>query len=128
MGAESGDKRNAIATRLLDFGFANYGVYSYDPEDFEPVRVTGGVCDRLEIGAESFSCVMEKGKIGKVECVVELPDSVSAPIKKGDAVGRVVFKCDGKEIGSVDIVAQCDVEKIGFFELWCRMLAKFLLK
>lgn len=128
MGAESGDKRNAIASRLLDFGFANYGVYRYVPDSFEPIRVTGGVCERVEIGADGFSCVMEKGKISKVEYVIELPDSVAAPIKKGDSIGRVVFRCEGKEIGSADIVAQADADKIGFFELWCRMLAKFLLK
>jgi D-alanyl-D-alanine carboxypeptidase (penicillin-binding protein 5/6) len=128
MGAESGDKRNAIASRLLDFGFANYGVYRYVPESIDPIRVKGGVCERIEIGAESFSRVMEKGRIGKVECVVELPEFVSAPIKTGDRVGRVIFKCEGREIGSADIVARADAEKIGFFELWCRMLAKFLLK
>ena len=128
MGAESGDKRNAEAARILDYGFANYGVYSYAPEGLEPLRVKGGVSERIEIGAEGFSAVLEKGKIGKVERVIELPESVYAPIKKGDAVGRIVFKCEGKEIGTADIVALSDVEKIGFFELLGRMLAKFLLK
>ena len=128
MGAESGDKRNAQATRLLDWGFANYGVYTYTPETFEPIRVKGGVSERVGICAESFSCVMEKGKISKIECTVELPESVSAPVKKEDAVGRVVFRCEGREIGFANIVALDDIEKIGFFELWCRMLAKFLLK
>ena len=128
MGAESGDKRNAIASRLLDWGFANYGVYTYVPEKLDPMRVTGGVSESVEIGAENFSCVISKGQMSKVEYAVELPESVSAPLKKGDRVGRIVFRCDGKEIGCADIVALCDVEKIGFFELWCRMLAKFLLK
>ena len=128
MGAESGDKRNAQATRLLDWGFANYGVYTYTPETFEPIRVKGGVSERVGICAESFSCVMEKVKISKIECTVELPESVSAPVKKEDAVGRVIFRCEGREIGSANIVALDDIEKIGFFELWCRMLAKFLLK
>ncbi len=128
MGAESGDKRNAIASRLLDWGFANYGVYTYVPEKLEPMRVTGGVSESVEIGAEDFSCVISKGQMNKVEYTVELPRSVSAPIKKGDVIGRIVFRCDGKEIGSADIIALSDIQKIGFFELWCRMLAKFLLK
>jgi D-alanyl-D-alanine carboxypeptidase (penicillin-binding protein 5/6) len=63
-----------------------------------------------------------------VECSVELPESIAAPVKKGDSVGRVVFRCEGKEIGSAEIVALSDVERIGFFELLGRMLAKFLLK
>ena len=128
MGAESGDKRNAIATRLLDWGFANYGVYKYLPESFEPMRVCGGVSDCVEIAASEFSCVMEKGNLSKVEYSVELPENIDAPIKKGDIIGRVIFRCEGREIGSSDIVVLADVERIGFFELWCRMFAKFLLK
>ena len=128
MGAESGDKRNSIASKLLDWGFANYGVYTYTPDEFEPVKVTGGVSESAKVGADSFSCVLQKGQISKIKYTVELPESVAAPLKKGDTVGRIVFTCEGREIGSASIVALSDVGKIGFFELWCRMLAKFLLK
>ncbi len=128
MGAESGDKRNAIAARLLDYGFANYGVYKYIPEDFDDIKVTGGVEDRVRIEAKDFSCVSEKGKISKIQFKTELPESVSAPIKKGDKIGEMIFTSDGEEIGRTEIIAASDVDKISFFELWYRMLAKFLLK
>ncbi len=128
MGAESGDKRNAIAARLLDYGFANYGVYSYDSQSIGDIRVTGGSCEKISLNADSFSCVLEKGKISKVQYKIELPESVPAPIKKGDKVGEVIFTCDGKEIGRSGILVDTDVEKIGFFEIWWRIFAKFLLK
>lgn len=128
MGAESGDKRNAMASKLLDYGFANYGVYKYEPEALENMKVTGGISESVKIEAEAFSCVLEKGKISKMQYKVELPESVSAPIKKGDKVGEIVFSCDGSEVGRTEILASEDIPKIGFFELWWRMLAKFLLK
>jgi len=128
MGAESGDKRNAIASRLLDYGFANYGVYSYTPEDIEDLKVTGGISDRVRVEAESFSCVLAKEKTSKVTYRIELPESVAAPIKKGDKVGEVVFTCDGAEIGRAGIFAAEESPRISFFDLWCRILAKFLLK
>lgn len=128
MGAESGDKRNAMASKLLDYGFANYGVYKYEPEALENLKITGGISESVKIEAEAFSCVIEKGKISKMQYKVELPKSVSAPIKKGDKVGEIVFSCDGGEVGRADILAAEDIQKIGFFELWWRMFSKFLLK
>ena len=128
MGAESGDKRNAMASKLLDYGFANYGVYKYEPEALENLKVTGGISESVKIEAEAFSCVIEKGKISKIQYKIELPESVSAPIKKGDKVGEIVFSCDGSEVGRTEILASEDIPKIGFFEIWWRMLAKFLLK
>ena len=128
MGAESGDKRNAMASKLLDYGFANYGVYKYEPEALENLKVTGGISESVKIEAEAFSCVLEKGKISKMQYKIELPESVAAPIKKGDKVGEVIFTCDGAEVGRTDIIASSDLPKIGFFEIWYRIFAKFLLK
>lgn len=128
MGAESGDKRNAMASRLLDYGFANYGVYKYTPESINDMKVTGGTSDKVKMQAESFSCVLEKEKISKIRYKIELPDSVAAPLKKGDRIGEIIYTCDGEEIGRSGIFADADVPKITFFELWCRILAKFFLK
>ena len=128
MGAESGDKRNAMASKLLDYGFANYGVYKYEPEALENLKVTGGISESVKIEAETFSCMLEKGKISKIQYKIELPESVPAPIKRGDKDGEIVYSCDGGEIGRTEILATEDIRKIGFFELWWRMLAKFLLK
>ncbi len=128
MGAETGDKRNAMAARLLDYGFANYGVYEYTPEKINDLKVTGGVSGSVGVEAEQFSCVLQKGNTSKVEYRIELPDSVAAPIQKGDKVGEIVFSSGGEEIGRAGIFAAADLPGISFFELWCRILAKFFLK
>ena len=128
MGAESGDKRNAIAASLLDWGFANYGVYNYVPQKMDDLKLKGGVTDKIGIEAEIFSTVMDKGKISKIGYKIEIPEAIFAPVKKGDKVGEIIFSCEGQEIGRASITATSDTEKIGFFDLLCRMLAKFLLK
>lgn len=128
MGAESGDKRNAIAASLLDWGFANYGVYNYVPEKMNDLKLKGGVTDRIGIDAEDFSAVLEKEKISRIGYKIEIPEAVDAPVKMGDKVGEIIFFCDGQELGRSSIIATSDAEKIGFFDLLCRMLAKFLLK
>lgn len=128
MGADSGDERNKAAAALLDWGFANYGVFEHTPKDLEPLRVMGGVKDNVNILYDPFSIVTEKGKEGKIKQKIEMFDSVSAPIKEGDKVGEIIFTLDGNVIGKQDIKAAESVEKIGFFDIWWRLLGKFLLK
>ena len=76
MGAESGDVRNAMATTLLDWGFANFGVYRHEAKVLEPIRVVGGTSDRLSIEYDSFSFVTEKTNVGKIQHKFVLPSSV----------------------------------------------------
>ena len=128
MGAESSEIRNSIATSLLDWGFANYGVYRHEAKALEPLKVLGGVADTVEIGYEDFSFATEKSSIGKIQYKIVLPESVSAPIESGDKVGEVVFILEGKEIGRIPITALSSVDRIGFGELWLRMLGRYLLK
>ncbi len=127
MGAESRDVRNAAATSLLDWGFANYGLYSAPSGEAEPIRVTGGMNNVCGAGYEKFSCVLPKEQISKVEQNFEYPDAISAPIMKGDTLGSVVYRCDGTELGRVPITATETVEKINFFEILKRMVAAFTL-
>ncbi len=128
MGAETRDIRNSLATRLLDFGFANYGVYKHSPEKLNDIPITSGIKDSLSVQYDAFEFTMPKGDVSRVKYKTELPPSIAAPIEKGGVVGKVTFTLDGKEIGSRDIYASESVDKISFFELWVRIMAKFLLK
>ena len=48
-------------------------------------------------------------------------------MKKGDVLGRLTYFLDGKEIGSVDILATEDVEKAGFPDYLLETLGEFRL-
>ncbi len=128
MGAETRDIRNQAATSLLDWGFANYGVFEHTPKELDPIGVMGGVEDQVELKYDPFSFVTEKANVGKIKYKIELPEYASAPLKQGDKVGEVVFTLDGKEVGRIPIVAAADVKKMNFADVWWRMLGKFLLK
>lgn len=128
MGAETRDIRNAEAQKLLDWGFANYGVYEHTPEELEDLKLIGGKEDSIPIKYEMFSYVTDKTSASKTEYKIELPEYVSAPVESGERVGEVIFTCDGKEVGRVPITAAKTAERITFLEIWWRMLGKFLLK
>lgn len=127
MGAESRDVRNATATQLLDWGFANYGLYRAEPEQLAPIEVIGGVQNECEIATGNFCAVLPKSSLAAVQSKIELPASIGAPVKAGDVIGSIVFTVNDTPIGSLPIVATETVNRINFFDVWLRMIARFLL-
>lgn len=127
MGAASRDIRNGIATQLLDWGFANYGIFLADAGEAEPIAVTGGTKPFCSAAYPSFSCVLPKAELKNVRAETELPETLAAPVKNMQKIGTVTYFSDGKRIGSVPVLATEEVGRIGFFETFRRMLAKFLL-
>ena len=127
MGAETRDVRNEEATVLLDWGFANYGLYKSPAQELTPLYAVGGKSAECKTIASEFICVLPKNQLSSVERVIELPEKISAPIARGDVVGRVVFRSNGAVIGECKITALDDVAKIDFFEIFSRILARFLL-
>ena len=127
MGAESRDIRNQVATKLLDWGFANYGIYVSEEENFNEISVTGGKIMKINARAPRFSCVLPKANIGAVEKNLTLPEKVAAPVRMGEAIGEIVYSCGGKEIGRSAVSAVQTSERIGFWGVFQRMLGKYLL-
>jgi len=127
MGADSRDARNAIATQLLDWGFASFGLYRAEAGRPEPLAVTGSVSDTCPISHGSFSVVLPKREVGSVEMRLSLPERIAAPIRAGDTLGTVEFLSGGRVIGSVPIVAEADADRINFFQILVRMAARFTL-
>lgn len=128
MAAPSRDIRNSIATELLNWGFANYSLYKSEAHDVEPMRVLGGVADKCSIKCLEFACILKKGEVSGVKKRYVLPDSVSAPVQKGDEIGYIEYLCGNEVIGKSRIVASETVEKITFWQIFERMVSYFVLK
>ena len=126
MGAESRDARNAAAARLLDRGFASYGLYTAPEGELAPLRVTGGEGESVALRYPAFTAVLPKGDVSAVEHTVTLPPSVKAPIRKDEAVGKITYTCKGQVIGEVAVTAAEGVEELEFFSLWWRLVRAFV--
>ena len=127
MGAATRDERNAMATKLLDWGFANYSQYNSPDQALEPVRIVGGTQSSCPVKAVPFSCILPKGKAAAVKSTVTVPEQLSAPLTKGQVIGKVEYTLDSSVLGSASITAQADIPKISFWGVWQRLLAKMLL-
>ncbi len=127
MGAESRDVRNAVARSLLDYGFGNYALYENAGAALEKVPVYGGTADLVTAMNRPFSAVIDKAAASSVELTYEIPEHLCAPVKEGDAIGKILYRIGDETIGKSEIYAAEGVEKITFGEIFLRLLKNILV-
>lgn len=119
------------AAALLDYGFATCSSYTDDHRDFEKTElpVKYGMRSVAEICPDGvFSHVFtEKTDVSEVTKEAELLEKLSAPITKGTVVGRLVYRCKGREIGSVPLITTEDIPKMTFFSALRKGAVSYLL-
>lgn len=117
MKAPTSDQRFQDAKKLLDFGFANFSVYSTQVTPLPNIKIKGGVKKELELEYGANDILVAKGREKLIESVCELPSHLSAPVKKGDVVGKMIYKIGDETVASVDITAKEDVRKMEFADI-----------
>lgn len=119
------------AAKLLDYGFANCSIYKDDNSNLSgnPIPVKKGTAEELNYragGEFSYLCLKGVDPAG-ITKEISLNESVTAPIKENEKVGEITYHLNGKQIGTVDIVAANTVEKAGFLDYFNQVLKKLLL-
>jgi D-alanyl-D-alanine carboxypeptidase (penicillin-binding protein 5/6) len=120
------------ASKLLNYGFANYSIYKDDASDIslEPVKVKKGTDDFVQgqVGGE-FSYLCTKGKTSDlIRKEVVLSDEIQAPIAQNDKIGEIVYYYDDEEIGRIAIIASETVDKAKFKDYIWKMMQKYFMK
>ncbi len=128
MGAPTRDVRNEAAKSLLDYGYANYCVYSDPAAECESVPVKGAVSSSVKSVHADFAAVLKKGKDKNVTSTVTLLQDVAAPVCIGDVVGNVTYFADGEIIGEIPVTATENAEKIGYFGVIYKIFRGILSK
>ena len=128
MGAEDSKSRFKDAVTLLNYGFGKCQIYKAKEQKLPTVLVKSGKEEHLKIQYEKeFTYVDTEGSdLSKVEEVTEIPDEVKAPVKKGETVGRICYRINEKEIGSINLIAAAPVEKADFGDYLKKIWKKLL--
>lgn len=116
LGGATGKERFADATKLLDYGFANFCVYTPSfKEKIPEIAVVNGMQSKLKAEEKiSGSLVIEKGKSKAVEYKLNIKQEVTAPINKGDKVGTLTFYLDKSKLKEYPVVATYSVNEMSF--------------
>ena len=112
IGAKDSKTRFKEVSDMLNYAFANYqSNVLMSASDSQKVAVDGGKQKSVEVApADKLVAFGKKGDCDYT-LQVDLPQTIQAPILKGDVVGQAhsVDK-NGVIVKSVDLVAQCDVQ------------------
>ena len=118
LGSNSSAERFDAATRLLDYGFANYEAAPLPDLAGRPLylEVTGGAAADvpLDYSALPDRLLVPKGGAAALSAVVELPESAAAPLDKGGEVGRVTVQAGGAKVGSWPVYAGAGAARMDF--------------
>ena len=117
MGTKSQQARADQSRELLNWGFGHFTTVTKAPagQFVSKIPVWFGEADEVElVTGDNLQILTSKTQKNKITTVVDIPESLEAPIKKGQEIGKMMAVIDGKAVASVPIVATNDIEQSGF--------------
>ena len=121
--------RFSEAASLLNYGFANCTLYKDEnPEALPEAPVENGTVELVGCGyGQQFSYLSTTGESFEgITREIRMNEVIQAPLSQGDVIGQVVYSLNGKELGSVPIVAKEDVAKAVYTDYLKKILNHWL--
>lgn len=129
MGTDSEAARARETQKLMTYGFRFFETYkAYSEGDaLTNVRVWMGTENELNLGpAEDLVLTIPRNSHDQLKAEMTVNPDVTAPISKGDEIGKVIIRLDGDVMLEKPLVALNDVEEAGIFKrLWHHILRFF---
>ena len=116
----------SVSSQLYDWAFENFSVspaldVSVPLQEVE-VKYADSTDTVLLYPEESFTTLLPNEADETVlQKTYLLPDSVAAPIKKGDVIGAVKLSLAGEELGTVALVSHTDIERSDLLYGWAQL-------
>lgn len=119
MGSNSTSSREIESKQLLSYGFRFFDTIS--PTDVNQVlatpRIWMGSQDELKVGiVEPVFLTLTKGESKNLHAELTYTSDITAPVKKQQVVGQVLYKIDDKVVKQVDLVALEAVDEGSLFK------------
>ena len=105
------------SANLLDYGFNNFETIKQKSanQSVKTVPVKRGVSDVILVTDKDFYYTISKGKNVTVTEKIEINKDITAPVKKGQILGRILFSTPEKELGHVNLIAQSTIPAVPVF-------------
>lgn len=121
LGCSDGKQRFSDAAVLMDFGFSNYMMYKPEiPENAETeLSVRNGMESSIKTEVKiNGSILSRKGTDKTAESELILPTELTAPVEKGETIGKLIYKSGGEQIAEYPVTADRNVKEINFSDIW----------
>lgn len=129
MGEEDSKVRNAETTQMLDYAFAQYSLNTLLSKNsmVGKKEIDKGKQKLATIvPTEDVTALIKRSESKKkIDYSLSL-NNLKAPIKKGDVVGKITVKENGKNTRTIDVTVKEDIKKANILELYIRYLKDIL--
>ncbi len=119
MKGETSKIRFSEATKLLNYGFGNYGyknLANANDEKSDFAISNGLKYSSKAVIEKDYGIILPKSNKSEIQEEVKLNENITAPIKKGDKVGELDFMINGEKVGSVNLVSSEDIDKNNYIK------------
>ncbi|HWO98632.1 MAG TPA: D-alanyl-D-alanine carboxypeptidase family protein [Bacillus sp. (in: firmicutes)] len=128
-GADTPKERNAQVTKMLDYAFSQYQTTPLYKRDVKVASLKVNKGNKKEVNvmtSEPISLLTKKGTSTKdIKKDIKLPKTLQAPVEKGEEVGTLIIKKDGKVLSESPLVAEEDVQEASWWDLFKRTFSLF---
>lgn len=128
MGCPNYKDRFTEAQSLLQFGYTTCKLYQDEnPPELMPILVNGGIDKQVSaVYKEKFSWLFVSGEdFSNMEKMLTT-NELTAPIEKGEQIGTVTYRLNGKELGSIGIYAGESVREAKFFDYLLNIVLQWM--
>ena len=128
MGCPNYKDRFTEAQSLLQFGYTTCKLYQDEnPPELTPILVKGGIDKQVPaVYKEKFSWLFVSGEdFSNMEKMLTT-NELTAPIEKGEQIGTVTYRLNGKELGSIGIYAGESVREAKFFDYLLNIVLQWM--
>ena len=117
LGSPTGSARKADTEILMNYGFNEFSfdTVAYQGDIAGKVAVPNGLNEEVDLAvAENLGALVPANQVYDLKTEVKI-ERISAPITKGDVLGRIlVTNTNGEILNKTDLVATADVERQSF--------------
>ena len=128
MGCPNYKDRFSEAQSLLQFGYTTCKLYQDEnPPELTPILVKGGIDKQVPaVYKENFSWLFVSGEdFSNMEKMLTT-NELTAPIEKGEQIGTVTYRLNGKELGSIGIYAGESIREAKFFDYLLNIVLQWM--
>lgn len=129
MGEEDSKVRNSEVSAMLDYAFAQYELDTIltNKTVITKTKINKAKKEEYPVVPKEDVTFLYKKTDQKKKIKYDLKlQNTKAPLNKGDKVGYICIKEDGKEVRKIDAIVQEKVEKANMFELYIRNIKDIL--
>ena len=123
MGCETSNIRTAACKSMLDYGFANFALFTPAVEENAAVPVKLGQASSIAAVPETDTqLLVEKAQKGNLTTSLSLEESLTAPVNQGQRLGTLTVRAGETLLAEIPLVAAVSIPRLTWWDLTVKVL------